>query len=135
MGKKLKKKAPEKKKRNQRNSDSRRDNWPLGGSKYSDSESPQIEDKQAKEVSGTNFWSSGDSFLYSCNAEDIESDSERNIEATVKRLTNKIREQQDLFEKRKCTYKKEITRLKSQLEDGNKIKKKYKEKEDQSQRL
>ena len=49
MGKKLKKKAPQKKKTTQRNNKNRRDNWPLGGSKYSDSESPQIEDEQANE--------------------------------------------------------------------------------------
>jgi len=91
MGKKLKKKVPQKKKTSQRNSDDRRDNWPSGGSKYSDSESPQIEYEQAKEVTGTIFLSSGDSFLYSCN---IESDSERNIEAEIKRLTDKIRDQQ-----------------------------------------
>jgi len=120
-----------KKKTSQRNNDSGRDNWLLDGSRYSDSKSPQIEDEQAKEVSGTNFWSSGDTFLYSCNVEDIESDgetiefalmgeSERNIEAQVKRITDKIRDQQDLFDKRECTLKEEVTRLKAQLEEGNK---------------
>ena len=79
MGKKLKKKAPWKNKTSQRNSDNRRDNWLLGGSKYSDSESPQIEYEQAKEVSGTNFWSSTDTFLCLCNFKDIESNSVRNI--------------------------------------------------------
>ena len=48
MGKKKKKKAPQKKKTPQRNNDNWRDNWPLGGSKYSDLESPQIEDEQEK---------------------------------------------------------------------------------------
>jgi len=71
MGKKLKKKAPQKKKTAQRKSDNKRDNWPLGGSKYSDSESPQIEDGQANEASGTNFWSFSDTFLCSCNIGDI----------------------------------------------------------------
>jgi len=38
--------------------------------------------------------------------------SER-IEVEVKRLTDKIRDQQDLFEKRDCAYKEEVTRLKT----------------------
>ena len=84
MGKKLKKKAPQKKKTSQRNSDSRRDNWPLGGSKYLDSESPQIEDEQENEAS------------------------------------NKIIDQQDLFNKRECAFK-EITRLKAQRECAFKV--------------
>lgn len=50
MGKKLRKKAPQKRKTSQRNSDSRRDNWALCGSKYSDLESPHIEDDQENEV-------------------------------------------------------------------------------------
>ena len=79
MGKKQKKKSPKKKKTSQRNSDSRRDNWLLGGSNYLDSESPQIEDEQEKEVSSTNFRSSRDTFLYSCNFEDIESDNKIHI--------------------------------------------------------
>ena len=98
MGKKKKNKAPQKKKTSQRNSDSRRDNLLLGGRNYLDSESPQTEDEQAKELSGTNFWSFGDTFPFSCNIEDNESDnettefslmgeSERNlIETEVKRL-------------------------------------------------
>ena len=41
-------------------------------------------------------------------------ESERNlIETEVKRLTDKIRDQQDLFDKRECTYKQEVTRLKT----------------------
>ncbi len=79
MGKKLKNKAPQKKKTAQRNSDSRRDNWPLGGSKYSNFESPQIKDEQANEAS------------------------------------DKIIDQQDLFNKRECALKEEVTRLKAQL--------------------
>ena len=91
MGKKLKEKVPQKKNTTQRNSDNRRDNWPLGGSKYLYSKSPQIEYEQAKEVSGTNFWSSSDTFPYSSNVEDIESDSEINKEEEVKRLTDKLK--------------------------------------------
>jgi len=48
MGKKLKKKAPQKKNTTQRHGDSRRDNWPLDGSKDSNSISPQ--DEQANEA-------------------------------------------------------------------------------------
>jgi len=65
MGKKIKKKASQKKNTTQRNIDNRRDNWPLGGSKYSDSKSTQIEDEQATEASGINFWPSSDTFLCS----------------------------------------------------------------------
>ena len=63
---------------------------------------------------------------------------ERNImtiEVEVKSFTDKIRDQQDLIDKRECTYKQEVTRLKTKLDEGNKIRKKYKEKEDQCQRL
>ena len=48
MGKKKKKKEPQKKKTSQRNSDNSRENWLLGGSKYSKLESLQIEDEQEK---------------------------------------------------------------------------------------
>jgi len=49
-------------------------------------------------------------------------ESERNlIEAKVKRLIDKIRDQQNIFDKRECTYKEEVTKLKTQLEEGNKI--------------
>ena len=125
------KKAHQKKKIAQRN----RDNLPLGGSKYSNSESPQIEDEQANEASGTNFWSSSDTFLCSCKTGDIGSDRERNIETEVKRLVDKIKDQQDLFNKRECAFKEEVTILKSQLEEGNKVRKQYKEKEYQCQNL
>ena len=133
MGKKLKKKAPQKKKTSQRNCDSGRDNWPLCGSNSSDSESPQVEDEQAKELSGTHLLSYGDTFL--CSFEDNECDSEttefalmgereRNqIEAKFKKLTDTIRDQQDLLDKRECSYKEEITRLMAQLEEGNKVRK------------
>ena len=92
-----------------------------------------------------NLFSSGDTFLYSF--EDNESDSEttefslmgereRNqIEAEFKKTIDIIRDQKDLLDKKECTYKEEITRLKTQLEEGNKIKKQYKEKNNQCQRL
>ena len=65
MGKKLKKKAPQKKKASQRNCDNGRDDWGLCGSNSLDSESPQNEDEQAKELSGMNLLSSSDTFLFS----------------------------------------------------------------------
>lgn len=98
-------------------------------------------------MTGSDIFSFGDSFLYSCNIQDNECDSEttefslmgeseRNlIEVEVKRLTDKIRDQQYLFDKRECTYKEGVTKLKTQLEEGNKIRKKFKEKEDQCQRF
>ena len=74
MGKKLKKKAPQKKKTSQRNYDSGRIDWGLCGSNSSNSESPQNKDEQAKELSGMNLLSSRDTFLHPF--EDDESDSE-----------------------------------------------------------
>jgi len=145
MGKKLKKKAPQKKKTAQRNSDSRRDSGFLGGSKYSDSESPQFEDEQAKEISGMSFLSSGDTFLHPF--EDDESDSKTTelalmgederyqIETELKRLTDKIKDQQDLLDKRECASKEEATKLKAQLEERNRVRKLFKEEEDQCQKL
>lgn len=139
MGKKLKKKAPQKKKTSQRNYDSGRINWGICGSNTSNLESPQNEDEQAKELSGMNLLSSGDTFLHPF--EDDESDSETTkfslmgeeeryqIEAELKRLTEKIRDQQDLLDKRECASK-EVTKLKAQLEEENK-----EEKEDQCQKL
>lgn len=51
-------------------------------------------------------------------------ESESNlIETEVKTLTDKTRDQQDLFDKNECTYKEEVTRLKTELEEGNKIRK------------
>ena len=50
------------------------------------------------------------------------------IEAEFKRLTDKIRDQQDLLNKRECDFKEEATKLKTQLEEGNKVRKLFKEK-------
>jgi len=50
------------------------------------------------------------------------------IEAEFKRLTDKIRDQQDLLNKRECVFKEEVTKLKAQLEEGNKVRKLFKEK-------
>ena len=57
------------------------------------------------------------------------------IEAEFKRLTDKIRDQQDLLNKRECAFKEEATKLKAQLEEGNKVRKLFKEEEDQCQKL
>jgi len=133
MGEKLKEKAPQKKNTSKRNCDSGRDDWPLCGSNSSDSQSTQHEYEQAKELSGMNLLSSGDTFLYSY--EDNESysettefslmgEKERNqIEEKFKRLTDAIRDQNDLIDKRECSYKEEVTKLKSQWEEGNKVRK------------
>src|SRR5271168_495947 len=45
------------------------------------------------------------------------------IEAKFKRLSDKIRDQQDLLNKRECDFKEEATKLKAQLEEGNKVRK------------
>ena len=63
-------------------------------------------------------------------------ETERNlIEEKVKSLMDRITDQQDLFDKRECTYKEEITRLKPQLKEVNNVRNQYKEKEDQCQIL
>ena len=145
MGKKLKKKVPKKKKTSQKSYDSGRIDWGICGSNSSYSESPQNEDEQAKELLGMNLLSSGDTFLHPF--EDDESDSETTkfslmgereryqIEAEFERIRDKIKDQQDLLDKRECAFKEEATKLKVQLEEGNKVRKQFKEKEDQCQKL
>ena len=145
MGKKLKKKAPKKKNTSQKNYDSGRIHWGICGRSTSDSESLQNEDEHEKELSGMNLLSYGDTFIHPF--EDDESDSEttefspmgereRNkIEAEFTKLIDTIRDQKDLINKRECSYKEEVTRLKYQLEEGKKVRKQWKEKEDQCQRL
>ena len=145
IGKKLKKKAPKKKKTSQKDYDSGSIDWGICGRSTSDSESLQNEDEQAKELSGMNLLSSGDTFIHLF--ENDESDSEitefvlmsekerYQIEAEFKRLTDKIRDQQDLLHKRECAFKEEATKLKAQLEEGNKVRKLFKDKEDQCQKL
>jgi len=80
-----------------------------------------------------NLLSSDDTFI--CSFKDNESDSEttgfdlmgereRNqIEAEFKRLTYIIRDQEDLIDKRECSYKEEVTKLKYQLDEGKKVRK------------
>jgi len=62
-------------------------------------------------------------------------DERYQIEREFKRLTNKIKDQQDLLDKRECASKEEATKLKAQLEEGNKVRKLFKEKEYQCQKL
>ena len=76
MGKKLKKKAPKKKNTSQKSYDSGRIDWGICGRSTSDLESLQNEDGQAKELSGMNLLSSGDTFLHPF--EDDESDRKTN---------------------------------------------------------
>ena len=139
MGKKLRKKAPKKKKSPQKNYDSGRIDWGLGirSSSESDSES----------LSGMNVLSSDVPAIFPFGKDEYESDSETTefslmgekeryqIEAEFKRLTDKIRDQQDLLNKRECDFKEEATNLKSQLEEGNKARKLLKDKENQCQKL
>ena len=74
MGKKLKKKAPKKKKTSQKSYDNGRIDWGICGRSTSDSESLQNEDEQTKELLGMNLLSSSDTFIYPFG--DDESDSE-----------------------------------------------------------
>lgn len=104
MGKKQKKKAT------QSNGGSVRDDWLSGRTKYSDSESPHNEDEQAKELWGYDSLSSGDPYPYYTK----DNECVKNLmKAEVKLLTDKVRYQQDLFDKRECSYKENITKLKS----------------------
>ena len=94
-----------------------------------------------------NSFSCSSSFWGDSEFEDNECDSKTNefslmgerernkIEVEFKKLADTIRDWKDLIDKRECFYKEEVTRLKSQLEEGNKVRKQYKEKEDQCQRL
>ena len=139
MGKKLKKKAHKQKKTSQKNYDSGRIDWGLGIRSSSDSES------DSESLSGMNILSSDVPTIFPFGRD--ESDSETTefalmgeqeryqIEAEFKRLTDKIRDQQDLLNKRECDFKEEATKLKAQLEEGNKVRKLLKDKEDQCQKL
>ena len=125
MGKKLKKKAHKKKKTSQKDYDSGRVDWGLGIRSSSDSES------DSESLSGMNILSSDVPAIFPFGRD--ESDSETTefslmgeqeryqIEAEFKRLTDKIRDQQDLLNKRECAFKEEVTELKAQLEEGNKV--------------
>ena len=120
MGKKLKKKASKKKKSSQKNYDSGCMDWGICGRSISRLESLQNEDEQ--DLSGMNLLSSGDTFL--CPFEDDESDIKKyefslmgereryQIEPEFKMLIDKIRDQQDLLDKRECAFKEEATKLK-----------------------
>ena len=112
MGKNLKKKVPKKKKTSQKSYDSGRIDWGICGRSTSDSESLQNED----ELSGMNLLSSRDiypSIDDECDGEITEfslmGEKERcQIEVVFKGLTDKIRDQQDLLNKRECASKKKL---------------------------
>ena len=92
-----------------------------------------------------NLLSSCDTFIHPF--EDDESDSETTkftlmgeheryqIEAEFKNLMDKIRDQKNLLEKGECASKEEATKLEAQLEEGNKVRKLFKDKKDQCQKL
>ena len=139
MGKKLKKKANKKKKSSQKNYDSGRIDWGLGIRSSSDSES------DSESLSGMNVLSSDVPAIFPCERDESDSETieftlmgeqERyQIEAEFKKLTDKITDQQDLLNTRECDFKEEATKLRAQLEEGNKVRKLLKDKEDQCQKL
>jgi len=107
MGKKLKKKAPKKKKSSQKIYDGGRIDWGLGIRSSSDSKSDSKSFQNGDELSGMNVLSSNVPAIYPCGKD--ESDSEPSefalmgeqeryqIEAEFKSLKNKIRTQEDLL--------------------------------------
>ena len=50
------------------------------------------------------------------------------IEAEFKRLSDKIRDQQDLLNKRDCAFERVATELKARLDEGSKVRKIFKDK-------
>ena len=139
MGKKLKKKAHKKKKTSQKIYDSGRVDWGLGIRSSSDSES------DSESLSGMNVLSSDVPAIFPCESDGSDSETTEHafmgeqekyqIEALFRRLTDKVKDQQDLLNKRECAFKEEVTELKAQLEEGNKVRKLLKDKEDQCQKL
>ena len=139
MGKKLKKKAHKKKKTSQKIYDSGRVDWGLGIRSSSDSES------DSESLSGMNVLSSDVLAIFPCESDGSDSETTEHafmgeqekyqIEAVFRRLTDKVKDQQDLLNKRECAFKEEVTKLKAQLEEGNKVRKLLKDKEDQCQKL
>jgi len=139
MGKKLKKKAHKKKKTSQKDYDSGRIDWGLGIRGSSDSES------DSESLSGMNVLSSDVPAIFPCESDGSDSETTEHafmgeqekyqIEAVFRRLTDKVKDQQDLLNKRECAFKEEVTKLKAQLEEGNKVRNLLKDKEDQCQKL
>ena len=135
MGKKLKKKAHKKKKTSQKIYDSGRVDWGLGIRSSSDSES----------LSGMNVLSYDVPVIFPCESDGSDSETTEHafmgeqekyqIEAVFRRLTDKVKDQQDLLNKRECAFKEEVTKLKAQSEEGNKVRKLLKDKENQCQKL
>ena len=109
MGKKLKKKAPKKKKSSQKNYDSGRIDWGLG------IRSSSVSESDSESLLGMNVLSSDVPAIFPFGRDESDSEiiefslmgeQERyQIEAEFKRLTEKIRDQQDLLNKRECDFK------------------------------
>jgi len=138
MGKKLKKKAPKKKKSSQKNYDSGRIDWGLGIRSSSDLESDSESFQNKDELSGMNLVSSDFPAIYPFGKDESDSETTKfglmgeqesyQLEAEFKRLSNKIRDQQDLLNKRECDFKEEATKLKTQIEVENKVRKLFMDK-------
>jgi len=138
MGKKLKKKASKKKKSSQKNYDSGRIDWGLGIRSSSDSELDSESFQNEDELSGMNLLSSDVPAIYPFGKD--ESDSETTefalmgkqeryqIEADFKRLIDRIRDQEDLLNKRNCAFERVTAELKAHLERGSKVRKIFKDK-------
>jgi len=138
MGKKLKKKAHKQKKTSQKNYDSGRIDWGLAIISSSDSESDSKSFQNEDELSGMNLLSSDVPAIYPFGKD--ESDSETTefalmdeqerypIEVEFKSLTDKIRNQQDLLNKKDCAFERVATKLKAHLEKGSKVRKLFKDK-------
>jgi len=137
MGKKLKKKARKQKKTSQKNYDSGRINWGLCRSTSNselDSESFQNED----DLSGMNLLSSDVPTIYPFEGDVSDNETTEcalmgeqegyQIEAEFKRLTDKIRDKEDLLNINDGAFKEVATRLKAKQEEGSKVRKLFKDK-------
>jgi len=137
MRNKLKKKAPKQKKTSQKNYDNGRIDWGLCRStsnSESDSESFQNED----ELSGMNLLSFDVPTIYPFEGDVSDNETTEcalmgeqegyQIEAEFKRLTEKIRDQEDLLNIKDGAFKEVATRLKAQQEEGRKVWKLFKDK-------
>lgn len=121
MGKKLKKKAHKKKKTSQKDYDSGRIDLGLGIRSSSDSESDSELDSES--LSGMNVLSSDVPAIFPCETDGSDSETiehafmgeqeKYQIEVVFRRLIDKVKDQQDLLNKRECAFKEEVTKLKA----------------------
>jgi len=138
MGKKLAKKVPKQKKTSQKNYDSGRIDWGLCGRSTSDSESDSESFQNEDELSGMNLLSSDVLAIYPFEADVSDNEATEcalmgeqegyQIEGEFKRLTDKIRDQEDLLNIKDGAFKELATRLKVQREEGSKVRKLFKDK-------